>query len=77
MPESVVKAVPHTIGYLKRKLERVPKGKTVLIVGVGNTVGVGDSKKDLTEAYEKIHKNAAKMKKLKAEEEQKKKWWKK
>ena len=73
MKEEIYKAVPEAIERVKENLERVPKGKTVMIIGVGNTCGVGNNEKSLPEAEKKIKANIKKMKKEEEEEKKKKK----
>lgn len=50
MTENIANAVPKVLEFVKQSIERAPEGKAVLIVGVGNTCGIGDcydSVKDL------------------------------
>jgi hypothetical protein len=65
---SMIKAEPVVMDALKRCLARTKKGDKVLIVGVGNTSGVGNNAKEaaatvkFVEAYERKLKNSKKKK---------------
>ena len=52
-------------------IRRGPKGETILVIGFGNTSGIGNNASTLKGSEEKIKKNIKKMKK--EEEERKKK----
>ncbi|MFB6088626.1 MAG: hypothetical protein ABEK36_02490, partial [Candidatus Aenigmatarchaeota archaeon] len=49
---------------------RAEKDDTVLVLGVGNTSGVGNNGENLEETEEKIKKNIKKMKKEREKEKQ-------
>lgn len=61
MPQEVAKAVPGAISYVKEKIELAPQNGRVIILGVGNTVGIPNGG-SLKEVYTKIGKNAKKSK---------------
>jgi len=50
--KSIIDAYPQVIEAVKRSLETVKKGSKVLVVGVGNTSGVGNSEKETAKAEE-------------------------
>ncbi|MFH0890057.1 MAG: DUF1512 domain-containing protein [Candidatus Aenigmatarchaeota archaeon] len=76
MPRDVRNAVPTVMESLDRAVERTRKGDYILLIGVGNTSGIGNSSKDLKTAEEVIEKNAKKeeAEKKKREKENKKLW---
>ena len=68
MPKPVKDAIPKVIESVKRSVSRTKKGDIVIVVGVGNTSGVGNSEKDLKEVdkwVEKEHRKNEKNKKKK------------
>jgi len=72
MPAAVIKAKDDALKSLERAVNRAPKNSTVIILGVGNTVGVGDTKEDIKD----LEKMIVKKEKDKKEKEEKKPWWK-
>lgn len=75
MPEDVVNAVDSAKTLVKERVKHhTKKGDYVIVVGVGNTCGVGNTNKDIKKAIAKITKEA---KRVKAEEDAKetKNWW--
>jgi len=48
----IINAYPKVVESIERSLENTKKGSKVLIVGVGNTSGVGNSKRGIEEAEE-------------------------
>jgi hypothetical protein len=74
MRKAIKDAIPEVNESIKRSLERTKAGDTVLIVGVGNTSGVGNSSKDAqavkdwVEKYEKDLKTRQKEKKGKKDD---------
>ncbi|MBN2101809.1 MAG: DUF1512 family protein [Candidatus Aenigmarchaeota archaeon] len=68
MPKAVKDAIPKVIESVKRSVSKTKKGDTLIVVGVGNTSGVGNSERDLDEVdkwVEKEHKKNEKNKKKK------------
>lgn len=53
MPKEVYQAVPRVDELVKKAVKRTKKGSTVLIIGVGNSSGIGNNKKELKD-LEKI-----------------------
>ncbi|MFO7872352.1 MAG: DUF1512 family protein [Candidatus Undinarchaeales archaeon] len=72
MKKEIADAAADAKELVKERVKTVPKGKHVIIVGVGNTCGVPNSNKKLKDVVKKIKKRA---KKLKKEKEEKKKGW--
>ncbi len=65
MKKSIKDAYPKVLESIKRSLARTKKGDKVLIVGVGNSSGVGNSPKELKELEEWVNKHERKMLKQK------------
>ncbi|MBI5060736.1 MAG: DUF1512 family protein [Candidatus Aenigmarchaeota archaeon] len=70
MRKEIMDAIPHATEFVKRAVRRAKKGQAVIIIGVGNSSGIGDSKKTLDEARKIIIKID---KKLREQEKQEKK----
>jgi len=70
MRKAIKDAVPQAIEAVKRSIEMEPKGSNLVLVGVGNTSGVGDNKKQIGGVADWVEKNE---KKIKAEKKKKKK----
>jgi len=62
MIKEVVNAVPRAIEVVKENIARGPRNEKILIIGVGNTCGVGNDSKDSERAEKKIRKTAANIK---------------
>ncbi|MFB6075587.1 MAG: DUF1512 family protein [Candidatus Aenigmatarchaeota archaeon] len=73
MKEEVFDSVDGVIDKVKNALYRAEKGNNVLILGVGNTSGVGNNGENLKETEKKIKKNIKKMKKEREREKQEEK----
>lgn len=71
MPLEVADAVSKAGKFLEERVKET-KGKNIVVVGVGNTCGIPNSKKGLVKVLNKIKRRA---KKIKAEEEAKEKRW--
>jgi len=71
MKEEIYKSLPKVQEKLKELIRKGPKGETILVIGFGNTSGIGNDASCLKEAEAKIKKNIRKMKK--EEKERKKK----
>ncbi len=71
MKEEIYKSLPKVQEKLKELIRKGPKGETILVIGFGNTSGIGNDASCLKEVEAKIKKNIRKMKK--EEEERKKK----
>ncbi|MBI1972114.1 MAG: DUF1512 domain-containing protein [Candidatus Aenigmarchaeota archaeon] len=74
MPMAVKNSIPAVTEAIDRLLELTRKGDRILVIGVGNTSGVGNSSKDLKKTLGVIEKNARKeeAEKRKRREENKK-----
>jgi len=70
MRKEIMDATPRAIELVKRGVRRAKRGQSVLIIGIGNSCGIGDNKKSLEQARHTIIKID---KKVKAEEKQQKK----
>jgi hypothetical protein len=64
MKKAVKDALPNVRQSIKRSLERTKRGDTVIVVGVGNTSGIGNSGKSVREASEWIEKYEKKLKEM-------------
>jgi len=73
MKKEILDSVPATIEAVKDSVKRTPRGGSVLIIGVGNSCGIPDSKRELPRAKENILKIAKKIEKHEAQ--QKKGGW--
>lgn len=72
MRKSILDAVPKAIESVERSLEAVKPGATVLVVGVGNTSGVGNSSSSIDKVKKQVEENE---KKIKASKAKKKRNW--
>ena len=70
MPKEVMDSMPKVNEAIKRAVKRAKQKEKVLIIGVGNSCGIGNNKKEVEKVKEIIIKNA---KKEKEEEEKDKK----
>jgi len=68
MKKEIINSVSNAIGVVRQNINRANKNETILIMGVGNTCGVGNNPKAALEA-EKRARTA-----LKKEEKPKKKY---
>src|SRR3989344_4780215 len=53
MPKEIYDAVPKVHELIRKAIRRTRKGETVIIIGVGNSSGIGNDKKS-TEGVEKL-----------------------
>lgn len=65
MRKAVKDAIPEVMKSIKRSLEDVKKGGSVLIMGVGNSSGIGSGEKEIASAKEWIDRYERKLKKEK------------
>jgi len=72
MKKSIIGSLPNVMQTLNETIDRTKEKGKIIIVGVGNTSGVGNSKKDAEKAKEIIDKN---IRKMKARAKKKKKRW--
>ncbi len=72
MPKIVADAVPAAIEKVKETVGRTRRGKRILVIGVGNTCGIGNSAPAVKEALNKLAKY---RKRIKPEKEEKKGWF--
>ncbi len=70
MTKEIYSSVPAAHEFIKKAVGRARKGQKVIIIGVGNSCGIGDDKKSVTKVKEIVEKLE---KKRKAEEEKHKK----
>ncbi|MFH0956505.1 MAG: DUF1512 family protein [Candidatus Aenigmatarchaeota archaeon] len=61
MRMSMLKAEPAVMDSLKRRIAKSKKGEKIIIVGVGNTSGVGNSSKDAADTVKWVAKYEKKM----------------
>ena len=64
MKKAILNSVPMVTRALDAAIDRTKEKGKIIIVGVGNTSGVGNSKKDVEKAKEVIKKNIKRMKAL-------------
>ncbi len=65
MTKSVFNARKEVEEYIKESVSRVKKGGTIVVIGVGNTVGVRNDGKAVKEVWEAVKKNKPKPEKKK------------
>ncbi len=73
MPEKVVDALNDAVDMLNERIAEVPKGQHIIVVGVGNTCGIPNTKKNLEKLVKILKERARKIKK--AEKEKNRTWW--
>lgn len=73
MPLDVVKAVPKAVELVKQNIKDTKQKGTIVVLGVGNTNGVGNNKKAALQAEKKAKEVAQIMKRR--EEEKPKRWF--
>ena len=61
MKKAVLNSIPNVINALDDALERTEEKGKIIVVGVGNTSGVGNNKKDIKKSKEVILKNVKRM----------------
>ena len=74
MQPDVVKAVPKAVYLVEQNIKNTKRKGTIIVMGVGNTSGVGNNKKSVEQA-EKKAKEIAQMMKRREEQEPKKGWF--
>ncbi len=74
MHPDVLKAVPKAIQTVENNIKNTKRKGTIIVMGVGNTSGVGNDKKSVGQA-EKKAKEIAQMMKRREEQEPKKRWF--
>ena len=72
MPLDVLKAVPKAVTTVENNIKNTKRKGTIIVLGVGNTSGVGNNKKSLGQAEKKAREIAQMMKKR---EEKPKRWF--
>jgi hypothetical protein len=72
MRKVIKDAIPNVKESINRSLERTKKGDTVLLVGVGNTSGVGNNGKAARDAMDWVEKNERKIKQEQSKKKKKK-----
>ena len=75
MPKEVMDSMPKVHESIKRAVKRAKPKEKVLIIGVGNSCGIGDNKKAVEEAKVIILKNDKKRKEDEEKEKKKGKWF--
>jgi len=73
MPEKVVDSLNDAVDMLNERIAEVPKGQHIIVVGVGNTCGIPNTKKNLEKLVKILKERARKIEK--AEKEKNKTWW--
>ncbi len=71
MRKAIKDAVPHVMGRIKDSLARSKKGENVIIVGVGNTSGVGNSKSHAEKASRWVDEHERKIERMKKKHQKK------
>jgi hypothetical protein len=72
MAKDVLGSVPKAIESVKKSIARSAKSERILVIGVGNTCGVGNDAKSVPAASEKI---TSHIKKMEAKKKEKKPFW--
>lgn len=71
MRKAIKDAVPHVMGRIKDSLARAKKGENVIIVGVGNTSGVGNSKSSADKTSRWVDEHERKIERMKKKHQKK------
>ncbi len=74
MSKDVYNSVPRTQEMVRRAVKRAKKGQKVIIIGVGNSSGIGDNKK-VVEGVKKVVDQLEKKKKHEEEQHKKRRGW--
>ncbi len=74
MPTDVLHAVPYAVSLVEQNIKNTRTKGTIIVIGVGNTSGVGNDKKSIEEA-EKKAKQIAHMMKQREKGKEKKNWF--
>lgn len=61
----ILKGMPEVKASIEDSLDRTPKGSNVIIIGVGNTVGIGNCKADIKDIPARVKQHDAKLKREK------------
>lgn len=72
MRKEIYDSIPTVVALVRKKLQRIPRGRAMLLLGVGNTVGIGNNKKELRKTEEILRRGFRKIaveEKLKAKGE--------
>ena len=72
MKMEIKNSIPEVIDAIKTSTKRTKKHDKIIVIGVGNSCGIGDDKKSLEQAEKTISKLD---KKLKKEKEKKRRWF--
>lgn len=75
MPPDVIKAVPKAVYLVEQNIKNTKRKGTIIVMGVGNTSGVGNDKKSVEQAEKKAKEIAQMMKKREEQEHPKKRWF--
>ena len=75
MKAEVLNSVPKVVGMVEGNIARTKEKGSIIVVGVGNTSGIGNSKKDAVSAEPLIKTNARVLKIWEEEEKKKEKKW--
>jgi hypothetical protein len=71
MKKEILNSFPRVIDALNDAIDRTKEKGKIIIVGVGNTAGVGNNKKDIEKAKKIINQNIKKMKALEKKKKRK------
>jgi hypothetical protein len=71
MRKAIKDAVPQVMTRIKDSLTRTKKGENVIIVGVGNTSGVGNSKSHADKTSKWVDEHEKKIKRMKKKHQKK------
>lgn len=74
MPLDVLKAVPRAVQLVEQNIKNTKKSGSIIVLGVGNTSGVGNDRKSI-ETAEKKAKEIAQMMERREEQERPKAWF--
>lgn len=75
MPIDVMKAVPKAVYLVEQNIKNTKQKGTIIVLGVGNTSGVGNDKKSAEQAEKKVKEIAQVMKKREEQEKPRRGWF--
>jgi hypothetical protein len=68
MPKEVYNAVPKAHDLIKKAVKRSKKGSKIIIIGVGNSSGIGNNKKEVADVVKVVDRLDKKRKEIEAKE---------
>jgi hypothetical protein len=74
MKKAIFDSVPKAHEFIKKSVKRVKKNEKIIIIGVGNSCGIGDSKKTVEDVRKKVVEIEKKYKEEEEKEKKSKSW---